>query len=379
MLKSKIKYLVLSDLHLGHKRNSTVEMVNNLNIFFNHYKHRDDLDVIFLAGDVFDRLLDFTTDDMAEIMVWVSRLITFCGRCNIKLRVLEGTPSHDWMQSRVFDTIVKINQCPVDFKYVSALSIERIEDLGITVLYMPDEWNISTDRTFEQVVDLLAENHLAQVDIGIFHGMFAYQVPVAALKIPRHDEARYLAIVKYFINIGHVHTYSTYSRILAQGSFDRISHGEEGAKGAIEVVLQRDDESTFTFIENKGAKLFKTLVLRGKDVEAAVKQIERAMQTWSPGTHLRLKASKDHPALLAFDELKKKFPDLILSKTTLEEASEAKSSQLNDSLIDEAVPYQPITITADNLEMLLTAEIKPRYTFTDSQWEIYKRALKAIC
>ena len=375
VLNHDVRYLVLSDIHLGHKRTPTKTIVANLVSFFKSYRHKDDLDIIFFAGDVFDASLELKSDDIGEVLWFLGWLFDYCAEHDVILRVLEGTPSHDWAQSKVFGHVAALTKAKVDYKYVNALSIEKIEGPDITVLYMPDEWNLTTDKTYDEVLELLREKHLDKVDIGIFHGMFAYQAPPMATKLPVHDEARYLSIVRYFINIGHVHSASVFDRILAQGSFDRLSHGDESPKGAFEVVLSKDGDHTFCFIENPKAVIYKTLLLKSADMTGSVKEVEKLCGLYPKGSHVRLKAAKSHPAIVAFDELRKKFIDFNLSKLTLEEEEDQARRQKSDNLVDESKPYQAITITPDNIGGLLAAEIKESCKFTENQWAFFHQSI----
>lgn len=377
-LSKDLKYLVLSDIHLGHKRTPTALIVSNLVTFFKNYTHKEDLDIIFFAGDVFDASLELKSDDIGEILWFLGWLFDYCANYSVALRVLEGTPSHDWAQSKIFGHVANLTKVSVDYKYINALSIEHMDNFGITVLYMPDEWNLSTDKTYEEVLELLREKHLDKVDIGIFHGMFAYQAPPMATKLPLHDEAKYLSIVRYFINIGHDHSTSVFDRILVQGSFDRLCHGDEKAKGAFEITLTKGGNNSYCFIENTNAAIYKTLVLKDGDVESAIKVIEKTCSEFPKGSHLRLKASKSHPAIVAFDEIRKRFIDFNLSKLTLEEEKEQSERQQTDSLIDQAKPYQAITITPDNLEALLSTEVKTAQTLTDSQWAFFRLTIQQV-
>lgn len=376
MIKKSIRYLTLSDIHLGHPRNKTHDIIRALDLFFDGYSSRTDLDIIFLAGDVFDRLLDFSMIDIPEITFWVNRLVDYCARNKIKLRVLEGTPSHDWGQSEIFNTMEKVLTNQVDMKYVKTLSIELIKDLGLSVLYVPDEWNASTDKTLEEVKALLNENHLPQVDIAVMHGNFAYQLPIQAVKAPRHNETEYLSLVKYFITIGHIHTHSVYERILAQGSFDRLAHGEEEPKGGIECVIHPDGRGEFFFIENKEAKIFKTITLKSKDVDASIEQIERQTRGLKTDSYVRIRASKDHPAIIGFDELKKRFPLFVMTKITKEEEAEISHNLIDD--VSEDVLYTPITITKDNVGNLLLDAVNAAAPLTARQTEIYNRIMSEV-
>lgn len=375
-MANAVRYLVVGDIHLGHKRNPTNEIVANLNEFFEHYQRKNDLDILFIAGDVFDRLLDMTSVDIPEIMVWISRVVSYCGRFKIKLRVLEGTPSHDWMQSELFETIVKLHDSRVDFKYVTALSVEKMEDLNLSVLYVPDEWNPSTETTFQQVQNLLKENGLVQVDIAIMHGCFSYQLPAQAVNIPKHSEANYLSAVKHYIHIGHVHTFSTYERIIAQGSIDRLTHGEEEPKGGVIASIRTPDGDYYDFIENKQAKTFKTVILKKPDLDAAINQIDKATRGLRTGSFIRIKAAKAHPALIAFDEIKKKFPFFEFSKLSFEDEAISSAEARETDLLNSSDIYVPVTITEENIKLLLKAEVETRHQFTDRQWQTFDRIME---
>lgn len=369
-----IKYLVISDIHLGHRKNPTEDIIENLGIFFNQYQKRSDLDFIFIAGDLTDRLLDLSQSASAMILLWCMDLLGFCQRSNIKLRILAGTPSHDWSQPKFFTSLTKAYD-KLDAKYVSDLSIEIDTKTGLSILYVPDEWRHSTDKTLEEVHDLLKAKNLEKVDIAIMHGMFKYQSPVPGAKLPLHDEDSYLRIVKHYINIGHIHNFSTYSRIIAQGSFDRLAHGEENPKGAVEVNLFPDGSREFYFIENKHAKVFKTITLKSKDGEKATREIEKHLKGIKPLSHIRIKCSKEHPIYIGFDEIRKQFTQFYLEKKSLED----KDNDNNDLVTPVAFSvdvFTPITITKDNIAKLLLDEIQSRTKLSAEQLLIFESAIK---
>lgn len=372
----KLKYLVLSDVHLGSKNNTTVEIISNLDIFFDNYSQNSQyskINIIFIAGDLFDRLLDMDDDDTHLIKLWLDRLSRFCSRFDISLRILKGTPSHDWNQSSQAETVWKISQTPGDFKYVDTLSIEYMEKHDIHVLYVPDEWAATTDETLAQVKILLQEMQLKQVDIAIMHGLFNYQLPGIGKASSKHDETSYLELVKYFINIGHIHTHSTYERILAQGSFDRLTHGEEEPKGGMLMYLDPVDGDKYFFIENKGAKIFKTFTLKNADVEKSMEYIERQLLKIPLNSYIRIKAAKDHGVYIGFEELKSKFPFYNFTKKSLEDEEEtAYNLRVNDML---DIEYVSVQIDRENIRNLLWEEISKKYTPSQQQQSIYNKVI----
>ena len=93
---------------------------------------------------------------------------------------------------------------------------------------------------------------LTKVDYAVMHGQFDYQLPKHITGMPRHDSQKYLDIVKHYIFIGHIHTHSVYDRIIAQGSFDRLTHGQEEPKGYVVSIV--DDEEKISSLRNTYAR-----------------------------------------------------------------------------------------------------------------------------
>jgi DNA repair exonuclease SbcCD nuclease subunit len=371
-MTERLRYLVLSDVHLGSKNNPTEEIIANLDTFFEDYSPKSEhckLDIIFIAGDLFDRLLDMDDENTHLIKLWLDRLSRFCSRENISLRILKGTPSHDWNQSSQAETVWKISQTPGDFKYVDTLSIEHMEKHDIHVLYVPDEWASTTQETLEQVKTLMAEIQLKTVDIAIIHGLFNYQLPGVGKTTSKHDELSYLELVKYFINIGHIHTHSTYERILAQGSFDRLTHGEEEPKGAMLMILDPDDGNKFFFLENKKAKIFKTITLKLADVDRCLESIDKQLLKIPINSYIRIKARKDHGVYQAFEELKLRYPLYHLSKKSLEDEEEAVHSEYINDLL--GMEYSSVQIERSNITTLLFDEIQKKHSLNTAQQTIF--------
>ena len=327
--------------------------MDSLYTFFRNLPDKKDIDLICIVGDLFDTLLEFNSNDGVNITIWMNWLLEYCALNNIILRVLEGTPSHDWKQSIWFDTIIKFNHLPVNFKYVSDLSIEYIEELDIQVLYVPDEWNADNLVTYRQVVELLRDNNLSQVDMAFMHGQFDYQIPNHLAKIPRHDSNLYIPLVKYYISIGHVHIFSYYENIIAQGSFDRISHNEEDPKGAIEMILHKDGNKSFNFIENKNARIFKTLDIKSLDMDKIYTKINKALKTIPAQSFVRLRVPRKSPILANFKELTIKYSNIHWSHV-LDDDSVVSQSLFIESVFTN---YESISITKDNLIPLVEQKL----------------------
>lgn len=332
-----------------------------------------DLDIIFIAGDLFDRLMEIMNSDVHEAMIFLGKLMRFCETYQIKLRILEGTPSHDRRQSLMSRTIFEILQPACDFKYIETLCIEKIEDLGISVLYVPDEWRADPTVTYKEVVALLKQNNLTKVQISIMHGMFRYQAPVG-INIPCHIEEDYLNITEWFINIGHHHTHTHFDRIIAEGSFDRLAHGEEEPKGAI-VCEVTPNEKRFTFMENKDALIFKTIELKSKNLDKSISQIEKVIGKIPEDSMIRIKCAKDHPVSLGFDELKIRFPMYNFTKMNIDDTDEP---HVVSQTLSVSRDYVPITIGRNNIVDLIMNEVKAKHSLQDEQHSVLVDALEKL-
>lgn len=367
-MTNDLKYLVLSDIHLGNKRVTTEEIIANLDSYFDNYLDSSqftDLDMLFIAGDLFDRLLEFSCTEVNSITTWLSRLMWFCSRHHIRLRILEGTPSHDWKQSKIAHTVYMIisKDNVLDFKYVDTLYIEVLKDIQLHILYVPDEYSSSTEETFSQVKSLMSNLGIHQVDIAIMHGSFEYQLRNVPGNIQKHSEANYLSVVKHFISIGHIHEHSVNDRIVAQGSFDRLGFGEEHPKGGVVLTISKGG-NYFNFIENTHAKIFKTIEVRNVDLDKVLARIDKVASSVPNNSYIRIKAKATHAIYIAFDELKLKYPMLYFVKAKLEDESDNFNTNLSLSTDDNFIP---ITITMDNIIELLTSEIKAKHSLSDAQ------------
>lgn len=344
--EADLRVAVVSDIHLGHRRNPAAEIIKNLRAAFPDNSETGQLDIIFLAGDVFDDLLSLPDGDVYEIDVWIAHFLRVCAKHGIMVRILEGTPRHDWKQSERFVTINEVADIGADLQYVKDLSIEYIERYGITVLYVPDEWENTTDKTLSQVHDLLRAKGLTQVDFAIMHGQFEYQLPAMA-KAPSHSSQEYLKIVRELIFIGHVHIHTRFERIIAQGSFDRLAHGEEGPKGHVRATIRKDGTRDVVFVENQGAKQFVTVDCTGLDSEQSLEKIDHEVGLMAEGTFVRVAAQQGHPIFDNMELLIRHYPFFTWSKLVREEDSEEAE------LVEEETLYIPITLTRDNLPGLL--------------------------
>lgn len=340
----------IGDVHMGHPNTPTEHIVSSLRSIFPDNSITGALNVIWITGDLFDRQLSMKDPEGLIITQWMVSFLRMCKKWDISLRILEGTPSHDWKQSRWFVHQNEINDIGCDVKYFSDLSIEYMEKYGIHVLYVPDEWRVSCDDTWLEVVALLKQHNLEKVDFAIMHGAFPHQLPKNIHhQTEMHDPERYLSIVKKFIMVGHVHFYSQYERIIAAGSTERLSHGEEGPKGHVRYEFHDDGNDRITFIENKKAQRYDTINCTGLDADALHAAVATKIESLPPGSFIRFKAAKGDVAVSSIDYFKETFPQFTWSVAVV---GDGKTEE-KPTLIDTRNRFKSISITKDNIVTLL--------------------------
>lgn len=289
----------MSDIHIG-KLNKTEKIVANIISFF--IKNRKELAKVYaivFTGDVFDRLLATTVKDYKLGLKMIGFLVSFCKQHGIKLRILEGTPSHDHRQvAGISDMIAELDS--IDYKYVDTLHIEYID--GMTWLYLPDKYKDSGEEIQEAIEEKLLEHKLDKVDFIFAHGNFSYQIPIKIKSAL--DENYFLSITNYYIVIGHVHNRSVWKRILCPGSFDRLEVNQEIAKGGLMIKVGKTiDDSEFEYMDNENAMKFDTLDLKDMNVKEAYKLIRSHSRSrgYDEYDHLRIKTTNE-----IFSELKER-------------------------------------------------------------------------
>ena len=346
---TRFKFVVLSDVHLGHRRTPTEFIIKNLKKFLGVHAQTASLDMIFIAGDVFERTLRFSSEDATISDLWIYNFLRMCKDLNIAVRVLEGTPSHDQEQSKRFDIINEVSQLNVDLKYHKTLTIEYLEKWDLNVLFIPDEWLGSPEKALENVKEVMHGKGLNQVDLAIMHGQFDYQVP-EGINAPCHASEAYLSFVKYGVFIGHNHTRSSFKHIYAQGSFDRLSHGYEDPKGFISAEIRKDDTMHVSFVENTDAKVYITIHCERLSIEESYLKIDEIVKTLPEDSYVRIGVEKSHPLANSLTELVRKYPSMYWDKII-----EKEEKETFQEIID--IPYEKFIITKDNIEELIMNRI----------------------
>lgn len=366
MMNSRLKVAEISDIHLGHDKTNTEFIVENLYKAFPDNQTTGELDLIWIAGDLFDRLLTSPSTAMSKYYEWCSHFLRICKKYDIVVRVLEGTPSHDWKQARTMIDFNINSGINADLKHITELSIVHEEKFGIDVLYVPDEWRARNVDTWVEVQGLLREHNLEKVDFSIMHGCFAFQIPSNLLEmIEIHDAPSYLDITRYLIFIGHIHHYSQHDRIISAGSFDRMRHGEEEEKGHVRATIEPDGNYTAKFIVNRGAKRYDTIDFTGYPLDEVYRSLDILVAEIEKDSYIRLQADTDDAVFKAGADIKERYKSLNISYK-----SNQKKDKIKPIVTKEAIktvnlsPSTILTMMTERLEKNHPPTIAKEYSAT---------------
>ncbi len=366
----ELRIASLSDIHLGHDNTPTQHILDNLRLAIPDNLETSMLDVIILAGDVFDKWLKFTDPVIPEIELWAYQFLRMCKKLDILVLVLEGTNTHDWKQSNVFVRINNNAKIHCDLRYIDKLHVEYFEKIDSHILFVPDNLNDTTDITLRQVKNLLESKSISKVDFAVMHGHFTYQLPEVA-RSPKHDTNEYLQLVDKLIFIGHDHHFSRYERIIAHGSFDRLAHGEEGAKGHVRAIVRDDRDFQIEFRENTNARVYKTIDCTDWSIEKCMSSIADIVKTLPTGSNIRLRANKGSPISNSIELFKNTWPGINWSK----KIDAADSDEISDvSGVLKEGDFVPVEITKENILDLTLSRVSIKTQDTD-QLELVKQLL----
>jgi hypothetical protein len=347
-----IKGRSASDLHFGAAHTPASRIAYGLDRLMSNDEVFSECDLILYPGDITERLLPQPSLEAQVARNWMDRNIELAEKHGTVLGVVEGTPMHDWFQSEYFVESNNIRGNKASLYYIKEVKIVYMEELGIHVLFVPDEAHDTCQLTQIAVENALREAGLEQVDLTVIHGQFRHQYPehLRDIGMDFHDSDFYLSITRHFIFAGHVHTHSIYKRIVAQGSFERLHHGYEAPKGCVGFELNLDDpsKSKVWFIENHDAMIYKTFHVKGDNLQYEADRIRLLASQQPSGSFLRVKAKSGHPILTMIKEFKKELP--MFNWTT---DVEKEKKKVVKEIIPAKIKRARISIRPENIAELL--------------------------
>lgn len=338
--------LTLSDVHLGHQRTPTEKIAENLRLHF--IPLIKTVKVLIISGDYFDRLLTASSHQYRTILGVTVEIIAECEKHRVAIRVLKGTPGHDYEQSSLFQNFS--NFTTLDVKYFDDITIELNGPGGFSYLYIPDEIDDTTEITKERIKQLMRSMGLKQVDIVVMHGAFEYQLPKGIIA-NFHDIDFFNSIAKYVVFNGHIHEHSTNGKVVVPGSFDGTTFADKSPKGFIWWCINKD-KFKFKFIKNLTQQVYKTITFKTLDDAVVLKRIAKEVEGLVDGSRIRIMASVGSFVATFEPTLTKKYPQFIWQFD--EKGGKQKSLDFTDDIRSGTVA---VSITPENVSSLISEQL----------------------
>lgn len=255
-----MKLVNISDIHIGKK--DDMKLKEELEIFFDYLKDTEDIDMITISGDLFDRVLTANEYGTTLALEFIQRLIDLYIP-EIDIRIIKGTRSHDFNQLDILKVFKE--KAGSHFKIIEKNEVEVFN--GYKILYLPEEYPTDYDDFYKE--NLLGVDDKTY-DFIIGHGMIDF-IAFTGYEddsenrvhgTPTHKADDLIRVTKGPIIFGHIHEKQEYKdKIYYTGSYSRYSFDTPSEKGFMVFDIDDDDPSKFkmTFIENTKAPTYAVL------------------------------------------------------------------------------------------------------------------------
>ena len=250
----------ISEIHIGKK--DDMKLKEELEIFFDYLKDTEDIDMITISGDLFDRVLTANEYGTTLALEFIQRLIDLYIP-EIAIRIIKGTRSHDFNQLDILKVFKE--KAGSHFKIIEKNEVEVFN--GYKILYLPEEYPTDYDDFYKENL-LGVEDKVYDFIIG--HGMIDF-IAFTGYEddsenrvhgTPTHKADDLIRVTKGPIIFGHIHEKQEYKdKIYYTGSYSRYSFDTPSEKGFMVFDIDDDDPSKFkmTFIENTKAPTYAVL------------------------------------------------------------------------------------------------------------------------
>ena len=250
----------ISDIHIGKK--DDMKLKEELEIFFDYLKDAENIDMITISGDLFDRVLTANEYGTTLALEFIQRLIDLYIP-EIAIRIIKGTRSHDFNQLDILKVFKE--KAGSHFKIIEKNEVEVFN--GYKILYLPEEYPTDYDDFYKENL-LGVEDKVYDFIIG--HGMIDF-IAFTGYEddsenrvhgTPTHKADDLIRVTKGPIIFGHIHEKQEYKdKIYYTGSYSRYSFDTPSEKGFMVFDIDDDDPSKFkmTFIENTKAPTYAVL------------------------------------------------------------------------------------------------------------------------
>ena len=249
------KGIEIADIHMGIK--DTKRVYEEMS-FFKDYLDKSNADVLNINGDFFDRKLNLNETASMYALLLFDEIVSICRKNKTKIRVLQGTASHDLNQLNSFSHY--LTDPDIDIRFIYTVEDEEID--GHRFLYVPEEY----PKNYKEYYSKFMENEYKVIhghgtwDFVAFDNQIEESENVDINSAPIFIYKDWEKVFKDGVAIfGHIHGRNTYKKkIFYPGSYSRWGYGENSEKGFTEYIIDDDGKVSVEFINNKIAPKYDT-------------------------------------------------------------------------------------------------------------------------
>lgn len=275
-----VKGIVMADVHIGALPKDY--QWNDLDYVWSVVDtYRDDLDFGVICGDLFDYKNYVSSDSFRLGMTFLFQLLMYGGP-NMEWHVLEGTRSHDALQSKtleaMFDSMkdyIEVNFEKTDMPNIHFYTkVTPVEIKGLKCLMIPEEYVVDQDSYYKEPF-----SHYYDLIFG--HGMtdmMYYAEKKSINHVPGAPvfEIEKLTSICNYCFFGHVHVHKTVGRFESVGPVSRWEFGNPDA--GVDIVYY-DPETQVTdtlYIKTETACELETVTLN-VDKDLGTKELDKEL------------------------------------------------------------------------------------------------------
>ena len=262
MKNGKLVTATIADIHIGKK--SADRLRKELNEGFLKYieEEKDNLDLVTIAGDYFDRIIRFNEPAGVLALDTLDRIIETAKIGHFLVRIIQGTKSHDNNQLDVFNSYEETY--PDILKIITKVTKETINLKGyeLKVLYLPEEYPTDPDSYYQDYFsdhyDLIYGHGMTDI-VGFSFSDWKDEGENISFGTPVHNTDKLLELSSGPVMFGHIHNKKSYKdKFYYTGSYSRYAFDSQEPKGWLVSEINPDDTSDYTveFKENKLAPTY---------------------------------------------------------------------------------------------------------------------------
>lgn len=346
--------IVISDVHLLNPEVPSEHIIESIEEFItpDMWARATGL---FFPGDLIDRLISAEAfiDKYDCVLDGFENLLRNSKRFNVPIRIVKGTPFHDWNLVKWLLKVNKLTGINADIRYFDDVHLEYDDVLKLWMAYIPDAIRSTPEQVYDELVEKMKTLGCSKIHYILAHGYFDFQNTHDS---PAYDTAKFSDLVEYAIFCGHDHGNKSFMKVHVPGSFERLRYGEEHPKGGL-ISQVIGNTHRVIFKENKRAANIRTVDFTGMDDETLMTRVNEEISKQMQGTtsylgKLRVLVNGNTLVRKALERLSRKTVFKLDFEFVKDESEKIEKRERNQKFTENLVP-----MTANSIEDLLLAGI----------------------